>query len=441
MAGQRTWWKTWATPSSDFPADLEHEFRRRYDEASAPIVSTGVFIGIAILLMSYFRDLMVASPYLTHTMIVRLVISGCLVALIRLPLHIRIRFCQEISILIVAAGGVAVALIISLNGDIANIGLSGVIIVLMFGFGFLRLLFVPSLVAGAIVCLAYIGAAIMVGMEPSLIAANSFFLASAFFTGASITFLLERLFREQFLSERELVREREVLAQRSRNDARYLAWLRQLAVFLRHEVRHPVAQISSSIEIAQLASRDDNRIAPHLASAILSSQQVWNLIERASSATDAEAFVRQFRPSWTDLRMIIAEQVEVFRKSNSGVTFKFNCPKFIEVYLDSTLINEAIANLLSNAVSFANEGSTIEVGLATAGARAVVRVRNQGPRIAGDAEALFGPFASTRIGSSGEHHGIGLYLVRLIAQQHGGTATIANLDDGSGVEASVTLPL
>jgi signal transduction histidine kinase len=34
-----------------------------------------------------------------------------------------------------------------------------------------------------------------------------------------------------------------------------------------------------------------------------------------------------------------------------------------------------------------------------------------------------------------------LYLVRLIAEQHGGTATIANLDDGSGVQASILLPL
>ena len=54
---------------------------------------------------------------------------------------------------------------------------------------------------------------------------------------------------------------------------------------------------------------------------------------------------------------------------------------------------------------------------------------------------LFGPFASTRSGPSSEHQGLGLYLVRLVAEHHGGKAIISNLDDGSGVEASIFLPL
>ena len=59
----------------------------------------------------------------------------------------------------------------------------------------------------------------------------------------------------------------------------------------------------------------------------------------------------------------------------------------------------------------------------------------------GDTEILFGPFASSRSGPASEHQGLGLYLVRLIAAQCGGTASIANFDDGSGVQASIVLPL
>jgi signal transduction histidine kinase len=133
-------------------------------------------------------------------------------------------------------------------------------------------------------------------------------LVMAFAAGVSmITILLmlamaayqkELISRQLFVSER---REREAVARQSQNDSRYLAWLRQLAEFLRHEVRQPIAQINSSIEIAQLACKADDRLGPYLASASSGTQHVWNLIERASQATDAEAFVRQGQPKWTDL--------------------------------------------------------------------------------------------------------------------------------------------
>ena len=439
MPGRRKGWKAWLVPSPDFPVHLEAEFRLRYNESNAPIASTGILIGIFIMLAFYFWDVVVDYAHSTQTLIVRLLVAAWMVFTIRLPQRMRVKYCQELFASTIALGGLGVVLIISIVHDGLNIGLSGVMIVLMFNFGFLRLLFIPSLISGGIVCLAYIVAAIIAGLDPLLIVANNFFLVSSLFAGASVTYLLERLFRDQFLAERELIREREILAQRSRNDTRYLAWLRQLAVFLRHEVRHPVAQISSSIEIAQLASKDDERIAPHLERAILSSQHVWNLIERASSATDAEAFVRRFQPNWTDLQKLLAEQVEVFRHSNSGVQFELRSSPPLDCYLDPTLIREAVANLLSNAASFADAETTIEVGLTTNDVHAIIRVRNRGPLIAGDPEVLFGPFTSSR--PSGEHQGIGLYVFRLIAEQHGGTASIDNLDDGSGVEASMALPL
>src|SRR5262249_3244315 len=288
---------------------------------------------------------------------------------------------------------------------------------------------------------SYNMAAIIGRLDLLVTIANNFFLAAALVAGASVTYLLEGLFRSQFLSERELVREREALARQSQNDMRYLAWLRQLAQFLRHEVRQPVAQINSSIEVAQLACKHDDRLMPFLASAALGTQHVWNLIERASQATDAEAFVREYRPQLTDLRHLLVEQLEAFRQSNSGADFRLQSQTPIRTYLDPTLIKEAVGNLLNNATSFANEGSTVEVTLTVEAAHATIRVSNQGPQVGGDTEVLFGPFASTRSGPSSEHQGLGLYLVRLIAEQHGGTASIANLEDGTGVQASIVLPL
>jgi len=241
---------------------------------------------------------------------------------------------------------------------------------------------------------------------------------------------------------RELNREREALAKQHQADARYISWLRQLAGFLRHEVRQPVAQINSSVELIHLTSHDD-QLKPYIASASQGVRHVWNLIERASRATDAEAFVRQGQAQPIDLPRLLGELIVSYRQTHSGIDFRLQLPDKEPLYVsaDPTLLKEAVSNLLANAASFADEESIIQVVLERDGVHAVIKVRNKGPIIQYDTEMLFGPFASTRSGPSSEHQGLGLYLVRLVAEHHGGKAIISNLDDGSGVEASIFLPL
>jgi signal transduction histidine kinase len=241
---------------------------------------------------------------------------------------------------------------------------------------------------------------------------------------------------------RELNREREALAKQHQADARNISWLRQLAGFLRHEVRQPVAQINSSVELIHLTSHDD-QLKPYIASASQGVRHVWNLIERASRATDAEAFVRQGQAQPIDLPRLLGELIGSYRQTHSGIDFRLQLPDKEPLYVsaDPTLLKEAVSNLLANAASFADEESIIQVVLERDGVHAVIKVRNKGPIIQYDTEMLFGPFASTRSGPSSEHQGLGLYLVRLVAEHHGGKAIISNLDDGSGVEASIFLPL
>jgi signal transduction histidine kinase len=424
-----------------FPKQFNDEFRKHYNEASSSIAWGALVLGECLYLAFYFWDLVIDYDRSSNTLVVRIVVGTLILIVLLLPRGVRAKYLQELHSFIIAVAGVGVVIIIYLLRNGLNVGLSGVILVLMFNFGFLRLLFIPALVSGLIICLAYNCAAIVGRLDPLILIANNCFLIAAIIAGSSVTYLLEGLFRSQFLTEKELKRDRETLAQQNQNDRRYLAWLRQLAEFLRHEVRQPVAQINSSIEVAQFACKDNDDVAPYLATAALGSQQVWNLIERASQATDAEAFVRQGQPQWTDLAHLLTEQVDAFRQSNCGVDVRLQSPRLVRIYADPTLIKEAVGNLLGNAASFADDESTIEVTLKADPMHATIGVTNKGPPIEGDSETLFGPFASTRAGPSSEHQGLGLFLVRLIAEQHGGTASITNLEDGSGVQATVVMPL
>jgi signal transduction histidine kinase len=312
--------------------------------------------------------------------------------------------------------------------------MSAIIINLFYICGFIRTKFMNSVI-GCVLIYVTINTVLFLWNADSIqyYYAN-FKLSYATIIGLSLSYTIEFLERKSFILSRQLKQEKE----RSDNHS---AWLHQLATFLRHEVRQPVAQINSSIELSALRRHDAAALEGHLTDATRATQHVWNLIERASRATDAEAYVREGHRERIDLQQLLSELVQSFTNTYSGVEFKFHGQIEVYVSADPDLIKEAISNLLSNAASFADEQTVIDVFLQRRGSMAEIRVCNKGPLIGGDTNTLFQPFATTRSGSSGEHHGLGLYLVRLIAQQHGGRAAIANAADGTGVEATIMIPV
>jgi signal transduction histidine kinase len=343
----------------------------------------------------------------------------------------------SIVIVAIGSGWLAFAYKTDLNGIVDNF--SSIIMTSAYGFFFCGLLFRYGFWAGGAINVLYSFAIWSVDMPPVMGASINISMFVIFLLLAMAPYQKELNSRKLFVTEN---RERDALIQRSQRDERDLVWLRALANFLRHEVRQPVAQINSSIELAQLMTREMPQLAPYLNNAATGAQHVWNLVERASRATDAEAFVRQRQVTQLDLCLLISEVVDGYQQTFSGVTFTLQRASSITLHADPTLIAEAVGNLLGNAASFACEESAIEIAVGRTSTHAVITVTNKGPLLEGEPERLFESFATTRSDlSGGVHQGLGLYLVQLIAEQHGGEATISNLEDGSGVKAAILLPL
>ena len=109
---------------------------------------------------------------------------------------------------------------------------------------------------------------------------------------------------------------------------------------------------------------------------------------------------------------------------------------------DPVLAERLIANLVENALRYNVPGGWVEVSTGTTDGLATVSVCNTGPVVpAADVGRLFQPFtrlAGSRVQHSGGH-GLGLAIVRVIADAHGASIT-ARAREAGGLDISVAFP-
>jgi len=115
----------------------------------------------------------------------------------------------------------------------------------------------------------------------------------------------------------------------------------------------------------------------------------------------------------------------------------------VQVRCDAAQVEQALINLLRNAVDAALEQRTagrrdaaVRLRWRRDGTMAEIRIEDDGPGIAQTAN-LFVPFFTTKP----EGSGIGLVLCRQIAENHGGSLDLANRQDAAGCIATLRLPL
>jgi len=141
------------------------------------------------------------------------------------------------------------------------------------------------------------------------------------------------------------------------------------------------------------------------------------------------------RPEPIDLGDVVRSAVSLHE--HEGVEVMVRCDHALPVLADSLLLSRAIHNLVLNACEASPPGSTVQVECRSEGGMAVVDVLDRGTGIEESLRArLFEPYVSTKQRGSG----LGLSLVRDVAAQHGGAATLENRESG-GARARITLPL
>jgi signal transduction histidine kinase len=220
----------------------------------------------------------------------------------------------------------------------------------------------------------------------------------------------------------------------------YTGYLRTLAGKLAHEIRTPLTIVRSSLENIESEGTAPPAARVYLDRAREGSERLNAILVAMGAATRVEEAIQGAERTRFDLVPVIASAAASYRIGFPERLFADELPAE-SVFIDGApdLIVQLLDKLVDNAVDFSPPGSTITVRLRVELDTAVLEVDNVGPPLPAQGR-LFESLWQSRTGSdSRPHFGLGLYIVRLIAEFHGGRADAMDLPDGSGVRFAVRL--
>jgi predicted ATPase/signal transduction histidine kinase/ActR/RegA family two-component response regulator len=220
---------------------------------------------------------------------------------------------------------------------------------------------------------------------------------------------------------------------------------------LSHELRNPLAPIRNSLFVLDRAEPGSEQA--HRARAVMD-RQVRHLTRLVDDLLDVTRINRgriELKRERLDLNEVAQRTAEDYRATfgAAGVQFVFlPAPTGVRVWVDGdrTRLAQVMGNLLHNAAKFTSPGGKVSMSVESDSTRgqATVRVRDTGKGIAPALiPQLFKAFtqADESLDRSKGGLGLGLALVKGIAELHGGSASAASDGPGRGAIFTVTLPI
>ena len=209
-----------------------------------------------------------------------------------------------------------------------------------------------------------------------------------------------------------------------------------------HEIKTPVTLIKSPLERIIETGKWDSAVTDNLNLMKRNVDRLLELIRQLLDfrKVDNEGFRLNCRE--TDISLLVEETVARFRNSTEKIAIRTDCPDaHVLFYADSEAFTKILSNLLANALKYAR--STVVVALRILnddrGRTLRLSVRNDGdgipPRIQ---EKVFDLFYQKNP-DSGKGFGIGLSLVKLLAEKHNGRVYV-DRHTISGCELTVEIP-
>ncbi|HYB71110.1 MAG TPA: ATP-binding protein [Candidatus Bathyarchaeia archaeon] len=214
-----------------------------------------------------------------------------------------------------------------------------------------------------------------------------------------------------------------------------------------HELRTPLNAILGWAHILRGGRSDEAIVARGVEVIERNAQTQAQLIEAILDASRAISGSLSLARGPVDLATVVDRAIDSFRRAAREKRIELAMtlePDARQVEGDTARLQQAVANVISNAVKFTEPGGRIEVRLTRVGDFAQIRVTDSGEGIAADfLPFVFDPFRQADSTITRRHGGLGLGLtiVRHLVGLHGGTVGAESAGPGYGASFTIRLPL
>ncbi|RWN23730.1 MAG: HAMP domain-containing histidine kinase [Mesorhizobium sp.] len=220
--------------------------------------------------------------------------------------------------------------------------------------------------------------------------------------------------------------------------------MKQVSANIAHDLKTPLNRLQMILDTASEKNLSGQKVARELADAHAESLQINETFDALLRIAQIEAGARRARFTDVDLGEVLQTIAEIYADvaEDDGKSLSLAQPPETtdRIHGDRELLTQMFANLVENALRHCPSGTTIKLSAARQDERVVAGVADNGPGIpAEEREKVFQRLYRLDHSRSTSGSGLGLSLVRAIADLHGASITLE--DCRPGLEVAVSFPL
>ncbi|MEA3146699.1 MAG: hypothetical protein QOI53_2228 [Verrucomicrobiota bacterium] len=208
-----------------------------------------------------------------------------------------------------------------------------------------------------------------------------------------------------------------------------------------HDLRTPLTRMRGSAEMA-LQTESEMPKSEALADCIEESDRVLTMLNTLMDITEAEQGMMRLRLERRSVSQLLENVLEVYRliAEEKKIEITASCDGPCDAEVDPSRIQQALANLLDNAVKYTGEQGHISIRCSSSDGTVQVRIKDDGIGIPVAEQSRIWERLYRGDKSRGQRGlGLGLSLVKAVVEAHGGQVTVQSAE-GSGSEFTVSLP-